>query len=572
MSENDILLEDEKEAEGNGAPAKGIPKAVWFIGGGLLVIILAVVAAWYFYGSRLFGGGDPIAEITPGDALFYMSFDFLKLQTEEVADIFQVFQEMSDEDAMSMTESLDEYMGEEFSMSFSEDVMPWVGQYAAFTVLDVDFDNEEYEYMFVVEARNKGEADNFISTFVEKLDQEQGMQFTAEEKEGIMLYTHEVEYGDDMFIARDGSYIYFANTEDSIFNSTELKREDSLASSEVYINTLAKLPDNRMAVLYLGENFYQTLLDAMAEDLYYSGIGNLENLSTGSIGMSASAQEAGLQFDFAVVYDEENLSDYQKELMAFEYLAPETDKLVPEDTFLYFAMNRSELTGRTSLEDNPFYTEDMEEAFELLERDLGISLEELIGMFDGEFAFALAPALDGVLAELGEINMGFTLFASTSEEAEFTSWFGDLLDIFAEDMYVELDTQSTTIGDYELEELIVDAYDERVSLLYYGASNGYIIIGSSEDMLEDGLSGETSLADNETYQNTWNAFSSSSIPYMYVDVLEIIDFIKDNTDPYTTEDINESALKKMPVVAAAINQPSEYTYSTTLIFFIETGE
>jgi hypothetical protein len=258
--------------------------------------------------------------------------------------------------------------------------------------------------------------------------------------------------------------------------------------------------------------------------------------------------------------------------MAFEYLAPETDKLVPEDTFLYFAMNRSELTGRTSLEDNPFYTEDMEEAFELLERDLGLSLEELIGMFDGEFAFALAPAWDGVLAELGEINMGFTLFASTSEEAKFTSWFGDLLDIFAEDMYVELDTKSTTFGDYELEELIVDAYDERVSLLYYGASNGYIIIGSSEDMLEDGLSGETSLADNETYQNTWNAFSSSSIPYMYVDVLEIIDFIKDNTDPYTTEDINESALKKMPVVAAAINQPSENTYSTTLIFFIETGE
>lgn len=574
MNENDILLEDEKKAEGNGEPTKGIPKAVWFIGGGLLIIILAVVVAWNFYGARLFGGGDPIAEITPSDALLYMSFDFLKLQSEEVADIFRVFQEMSDVEEMTMIETLDEYMGDEFNMSFSEDVMPWVGQYGALIVPELDFHNEEIEYMFVVEARSKGNADKFITDFIEKLDQEQDMQFNGEEKDGIMLYTHEAEYGDDMFIARESRYVYFANSEDAIFNSAEIKKEDSLASSEGYINTLSELPDNRMALLYLGESFYQTFLDAMAEDLYYSGLGSLENLSKGSMGMSVSAEEAGLRFDFAVAYDEENLSDYQKDLLVIEYLAPETDKLVPEDTFIYFGVNRGELPSSAFLEESPLYTEDMEEAFDLLERDLGISFEELFGMFDGEFGFAVAPARDGALAELGEINMGFALFASTSEEAKFTSWFGNFLDKSAEGMYVEIDTQGTTFGDYELEELVVDTYGERISLIYYGASNGYIIIGTSENMLEDGLGDGNNLADNETYQNTWKAFPSGSIPYMYVDVLELIDFIKDNADSYTIDDIREieDSLEKMPLIAAAMNEKSSgYTQSFTLIFFIETN-
>lgn len=574
MSENDVLLEDENR-EDKGTPSKGIPKAVWYGVGGFLVILVIAALGVIFFGSRLFGGGDPIAEITPSDTMLYMSFDFLNLQSQDTDEILQVFQEMSHAEKMTLIESLDEYMADEFEMSFTDDVMPWVGQYGAFIITNGDLYNEDYEYMFVVEARNKGKADNFIEALVEKLEQDQDIQFNIEEKEGVMLYTHKDEYGEDTYIAREGSYIYYANSEDAIFDSVNLKKDDSLASTDSYKNITAELPDNRIALMYIGGTFYQNLFNAMAESLYYPGVNNLENFGWGGMGMSMAVEDEGLQFDLAMTYDEENLSDYLRNVLSVEPLPPETDKLVPENTFFYFGVNQSN-NPYTSLEDNPFYSEDIKESYEMFEDQFGISIEEFLNMFTGEYAFALAPAKDGVLSELGELDLGFTFLASTDDEVGFSEWFTNVLDVLedtlAQDMYMEIDTQDATIGDYALEELIVESYGERISLLYYGASNGYIIIGTSEEMLGDGLGGENSLADNETYQNTWKAFSPSSVPYMYVDLLKFFDFIKDNTASYTPDEIREieDNLEKMPVIAMVTNPPSGYTQSFTIILFIET--
>jgi hypothetical protein len=570
MSENDVLLEDETSGD-QGTPSKGIPKAVWYAGGGILVIV-ALGVLWYFFGARLFGGGDPIAEITPGDTILYMSVDFLKLQSEETDEILQVFQEMSHAEEATLIEALDEYMADEFEMSFSDDVMPWVGQYGALIAGgDLDLYNEDYEYMFVIEVRNKGGADQFIEDFIEKLDHDQGMQFKVEEKDGITLYVHEDEYGDDAYITREGRYVYLANSEDVIFDSVNLKKDDSLASTDGYKKITAELPDNRIALMYFGENFFQAFFDAMAEDLYYSDANSFENIGWGGMGMSMSVQDVGLQFDLAVAYDEETLSDYQRDTLSVGPTPPETDKLVPGNTFFYLGANQRNRPN-VSLEDNPLYSEDMKESFELFEDQYGISIEEFINMFTGEFALALAPARDGVIAELGGINLGLIILASTNDEAGFSKWFGHFLDTVAGEVGLPVFTQDATIGDYELKELVLVNNSESFLTLYYGASNGYIIIGTSEDMLEDGLGGEDSLADSERYQNTWKAFPSDSVPYMYVNMLELFDLIKDTSDSYTTDEIHEieGNLEKMPVIAMVTNQPSGYTWSFTTILFIET--
>ena len=564
MSENDVMLEGEKET-------KGMPKAAWFaIGGFLLVILLGVL--WYFFGALLFRRGDPIAEIAPQDTMLYMGFDFLHLQSEEVADIFQIFREMSDAEEMTMIEALDDFMTDEFNMSFSEDVMPWIGKNGALIVSDFDFNSEEGKYMFVIEARDKGEADIFIADFVLALDDESGMDFTDEEINGIKLYTHEPDYGDAMYIAREGSFIYFANSEDAIFSSVEIKKEDSLANSEGYINTLVGLPDDRIGLIYIGEGFFEDFFDVMAEDLYYPGISNFENFGLGGMGMSVSAEDVGLRFDFAIAYDEENLSDYYREILSYENLAPTTDALVPENTFLYVGTNRSGVPTSSLWEENPLYNEDTKEALDLFEDEFGISIWELLDMFAGEFAIAIAPAWDGLLTEMGEINLGFAIFASTNDEAGFSGWFDDLLDVFAQQLGAEFKRRDANIGDYQLKELVVEEYGQSLTLGYYGADNGYFILGSSGGMLEDGLGGKGSLADSERYQNTWLAFPDDSVPYLYLDVLELIDFIKDASDSYTVDEIREieDALERMPVIAMSMNRRSGFTLSSTLIFFIET--
>jgi hypothetical protein len=559
----------ENETNGGSGTSKGIPKAAWFIGGGFLVV-LVIGALLFFFGARLFGGGDPIAEIAPHDTMFYMSFDFLKVRSEEVADIFQVFQEMSGVEEMTMIEALDESMLDEFKMSFSGDIIPWIGQYGAFMILDGDVYKGDFDYMFVVEARDIGVADQFIADFVLALDEASGMDFSGEEINGITLYTHEPDYGDAVFIAREGGFLYVANSEEAIFNSIELKKEDSLAKTEGYVNTLAEIPDDRIALMYIGGGFYQSFLDAMAEDLYYSGIDELESLGLGGIGMSVSAEDAGLRFDFAVSYDEEDLSDYQKEVLTVEYLAPTTDALVPEDTFLYLGISRNDVPSFTQLSDSPMCTEDTKEALELFEDEYGISIEELFDMFAGEFAIAIAPAWDGILAEMGEANLGLSIFASTNDEAGFSGWFDDLLDVFAQQMGGEFKRRDANIGDYQLKELVAEEYGESLTLVYYGADNGYFILGTSEGMLEDGLRGKRSLADSETYQNTWQAFPKGSVPYLYLNMIELIDFVKDSGASYSMDEMHylEDTVEKMPVIAVSMNSPSELARSFTMIFFI----
>jgi len=578
MNENDDLTVKESPEEIPSEPAKkagGVPKIVWYVGCGcLLLFACAVVVGGLIYLGLTLFGGDPIAAVVPGDSTFYASVDLSKTQSDQFNEIVSVFQEAAEvEEPQTLTDTLDTNMKDELGLSFTDDVVPWLGRHAAFVVTSGDFSGSDAEFMFIVETRSRGNADDFVSKFVAALEDKQDKKFSQDEKDGVTIFTSKAEFDweDDMVIARAGKFVYLANSEDAVLESINLARSDSLAGSDGYKNAVTALPRNRVATFYMNPEFLNSVYEEMS--LYGpSSAGLLADTGLAGIAMSISIVDEGVRLDGATAYDADKIDDFQKETLGASYLDLTTDALVPGDTFFFAGVNTSLGFGRFTEPDSPLYNSDMAESFDLLESKYGISIPDLFDLLSGEFAFAVGPARDGMLAELGEVNVGLTMLASTSDEQGFNDWFDGFLDAASSDLYLEYDSSNTKVGDYQLKELSIQDIPGPYALIY-GADNGYIILGTSKSLLEAGLDSGDTLANNPTYIETWKAFPSDSVPYMYMDVKEFMNFLVDSADSYNAESMRNTRknLEKIPVVAIAMNQNSNYVQSFTAIVFIDTS-
>lgn len=558
-------------------PKRKIPILVWIGGcGALLFMCAAVIVAVVYFGLPLFGG-DPIVSVVPNSSMMYMGVDLSQTQSENFGDIVTVVQELADEDTgKTMAESMDKLMQDELKMSFTNDVAPWIGRYGAFVITEADFSSDDAKMMFVLQTRNQGKTDEFLTKFVAALEKEQGMEFEQSETDGITFYTDKDQ---EMVIARNGKFVYLATSQDSILASASLQKSDSLGSLQSYKDGLAILPKDRLATVYMNGNTLAEGLSSFFSDVYGPGYASyMENMAIeglSGIVMSLSVEEEGLRMDTASIYDETKISEYQKEVFATDYLAPKADALLPEDTFFFMGSNASQAPGSYTKVDNPLYSSDVEESFDMLEQQLGINVREIFDLLGNEVALALGPADDGLFAEAAEIKIGFTMLAGTTNEAGFTEWFDNALNkAFTQNMYTEYDISDTKIGEYDLKQLNLPNGSETVAAFIYGADNGYFVFGTSPSMLESGFSGTKTLANNETYRQTWAAFPAGSVPYLYMNVTEFMNFLADNSGAFGGSDVVDAQkkLQKIPVVALSMNNTTGYVQSVTMIVFIDKGE
>ena len=112
-----------------------------------------------------------------------------------------------------------------------------------------------------------------------------------------------------------------------------------------------------------------------------------------------------------------------------------------------------------------------------------------------------------------------------------------------------------------------------VSLLT-GCSTSQIEQIPPQEILARSAERMASLAENATYSETWQAFPAGSVPYLYVDMPGLMDFIADSMGTSSDGDLQaiRSGVRKMPVIAAAMNNTPGYVSSSTMIIFIETGQ
>ena len=547
--------------------AGGISKWILIAGGGLLLLLAVAIVAGFLIFRALFSGNDPIAAVVPNDSLIYMSVDLIETQSEDFNHFINILQGISEEKQQTSVEALDEMLQDELGLSFTADILPWVGRHASATITEGDLSSGDVKFMFIVEATNQGNADEFITKFVAALEDRQGESFSQSEKDGVTLYVSG-SGPDTMAIARSGKFLYLANSEDTILKSISLKKSDSLSNSESYKATLEALPKDRLSAVYINGKMYQDLFDSMSGSMSIyqtSQMGMIEHID--ALGFSATVTNTGLQMDFVGRFNPEELTAFEKEALSLTYLPLTADELVPANTFFFLGANTAKSVASLDQTGNPLYSDDVQESFDLFEQQYGISLKELLGVLGGEFAVAIAPASDGLLNQGSNTNLGFTVIASALDEQGFVNWAEHVLDVASEQMGTPLERKSASFGKYELKEASI----QETMALVYGADQGYIFLGSSSDMLRDGLNNEKSLASDETYLNTWKAFDSGSIPYMYLDMQGLMDLIAENADDYGMSDATDirDKLKEIPVIAMAWNESPEYTRNATMIIFIQ---
>ena len=577
MIQQETPLQEIPNAQAEPEKPQSNPRTRLYIVGGCLLIVVAVacVAALIYLGITLLGGKDPIAALVPNDSLVYVNVDLTKTQSDKFNNIIDIFQDIAEvAEKKTSTEALDKFMTDELGMNFAEDVMPWMGRYGSLVITGADMNSGDIDYMLILQTRSKAKADEFVPKLVTAMENKQSMNFDTSEKDGITLYT---QTSGNLVIARAGNFVYFSNSEDSIIKSASLQKSDSLATSQSYKSAIAALNKGRLATIYFNADFYSEYLGSMGPGLMGSGatpLNELANSGLTSMAMGTSVENVGLRFDFAAIYDETQVSDFYKELLNTGYLEPKTDELIPADTFFFLGVNSSQSPAKYMQEGGPIYNPDIKESFDLLEKEYGISVTKLFELLSGEFAFAIGPADDGLFVELGQANLGITVLASTNDAAGFNDWFKGVLDVASKDMAVVYETNASAFGEYNLQELAIEDSGEKHTALFYGADKGYIILGSSSGILEDGLVRKNTLSTNTTYQETWKAFSSGSAPYMYLDVLGLLDFIKNSDPSLGMSDLGaaEKGLKKIPVIAMAMNKTSGYVQSQTLIVFMDTGK
>jgi hypothetical protein len=557
----------------------GIPRKFLLIGGGCLAflcICLVAAALIYFYVIGGFGG-NPIPALAPADSVLIMSVDLLKLQSSDVRDIAQVFQDLAGVDTgLDMIETLDESMYSEMNMTFTDDVLPWIGQYAGLIVYDYDPNSYDVpEISFVVSVRNKSKADAFIEDLVPYLEDSSYDRYESVERDGVTFYSSQ---SGDMTIARSGSQIFFGTSQAAIRNSIGLKKTDSLAGTDGYKKAIAALPKGQLATMYVDGRNFQKYFDFLWDDsglsyslnIYGTDLFNFKHIAGVALGISTSKD--GLRLDYATALNPDKLSASQLEALNIKYSRSNIENMVPEDTFVFSALKSSKGPGylleRGGLLDNP----DIQESLDLLEREYDFSLQDFLDSLSGEYGLAISPARDGIMAE-SDINVGITFIAGITDQSNLTDMILDFLDTNLG--YVdEYSVESVTYGKYDLQGLIIDEFDYRDPTVVFGEDNGYFILGTSPANLNDSLGGTRSLADSAKYRQTWKAFSSGSIPVLYVDLVALVDLIYAN-DPYAFEyDMPgvPNNIDKVPVFAISRNKASKYVPSTSIMLFVDTGK
>ena len=548
---------------------------------GIATIAFVVIDPFGFI-ERFFGGGDPIASVVPEETTIYFSADLLQMTSSEDLDaIIQTFAEAAGEDAPKldgMISILDEAFKDSFELTFTDDVLPWVGQYIGISVSNFEIDSfggldEDPQVVIIIEVRDSSGADEFIENFVAVLEENvfAGSEFEEDEYEGATIYVLDEGF-DQMAVGRSGDYVFFSDRVESIHDAIDVQNgASSLADSTVYQETISKLSKQRWMTIYLNAGQLQEAFNSFGDAGLTAGC--QQPVVLGAFAMSFGVIEEGIQFDFVAAINYDELGDFD---LNVDIEAPTTDTLIPDDAFFYMASGRNAVIGASQEEyyQDFFGNEDCEESLQLLENELGIEILDMLSNLNGEFVFAMMPSSSGALATMGQIDIGFLLMMGINDEDAFLDEITALNEAIASGEFSGVGIAETSFDEFTLFSVGQENpfLGNLIPVLTYGVGQDYLIIASSDDVIKDTFNGGPALVDNENYQSVWDAFPPGDVPVLYFDVQAMFEIIRAGLPSDSQEKFDDFSAFLDPIYAYAMTSSSKAGEATrvSLIIFIET--
>ena len=543
----------------------------------LTLIIVFIIFDPFRIIARLQNKADPISRYVPADTPIYINFDLLQAASKDTKEIISAFQDGAEdalESSEDMTNQLNERLEEIINLSFSEDVEPWIGQFVAIGVSGLVFNDfgemVGLDFRIVVEARSRGQADEFVEKFVTNYEEINEIHFEVQEYKDVLIYEYQSgQPGEGLAIGRCKGYLFFSSDSQNIMTSIDLKTSDSLWKDPDYRSLKKHLPGNRLMTIFLNGEKYIDIFSSLA-----GRIGNPTLAPTGQaekMVVTVSVHDYGVAASFAVFQEQENLSEIQQALISSRNFKPQTDSMVPEDTLVYIVGNRMDLALDQYLESENEYVDDFKDSLEFYNEEIDIDILSLFDAFDGEFAICIAPSMDGLFYDLsdGEVQLGFEFLIGTSKENVVLDIMRSFITVASRNPSLKI-TESY-FGDLTLFDFNIQEGVSVISFLTYGAGANYAVISTSQDIAENSFDGGLSLSDNPLYKKALEIYPDGNSPTIFIDLQGVFEYVEFLLDDTAEDDFHEVVDKLGPIsVLAGGVEVVDRVNIATFVLFIDT--
>jgi hypothetical protein len=559
-------------------------RTLWIVLGGLggalvlcliAVVIIALVFDPWGIVSRLTGKYDPIAQAAPPETQVFMNINLLQVQSQDLMDIINTFVQAAGEetyaDIMALIDEMEEDVEPDTEIIFSKDILPWLGQFAGFGMKDIqygDYFETEMDLYVIVEVRNKKKADEFLDKVMDEIRQGEDETFLEETYERTTIYELDAEYeADRVALARSGSLFILSNRSEVIKEVIDASKGDSIADSDAYQQIVSELPKDRLFTFFMELSFLESFYEEL--DLPVELQSNAQMDMLAGMGMAISAVEVGLQMDYIIAYNLDQMTEDERASIQMEPGQPMTASLFPKETYLYISsqgLNQSVESLQEGLL-GAIEEEELDEAMEIFEEQFGINpLTDLFPYLDGEWAIGILESSGGMIAEQFGIPLNLLLAVESSDQAALLN----AAEKIAEGLENtgQFDVLQTETDGLQIFELRDPFYDETAFV--YAVKDNILLLSMDTGTIEDVYGDRLSLDQYSRYKDGWDVFPKDMRPIMYVDIEGIYRFVTEELGDLSLTELEEAAVfKPIRTIEFAARTIDENLMHGMMIMFIE---
>jgi len=527
--------------------------------------------------GRVLGTYDAAAKAMPEDTDLYVSIDLARLITADYDKLaplavplegaFAVSELIEGSGSGDFINDLEREIRNEFGISLSNDIQPWVGQYAGIGILGYDnnYGFDDSSLVLAIETRSKAKADQFLEKFAEELEDRQDMSFDTDQYNGVELYVQDDPYdSNELTFGRSDEMVIIASSLDAAEAAIDAQERDSLSNDEGFKKTLKAAPASALMTFYLNS----TLLEPLFQDaegaesiLSISGLPPAYDAWQGSR-ISVAITNDGLQLDIISAYETDRLSTREEQVLKMAGGKNRAVEMLSEGTLAFLAGQDLGLL----LEDligllyDSYHYDDPGEAFR---DEFGFDLEDDLIPYVGEnWTFGFIRAEGDYWDEIGFSPL---FIAKASDTEELLDTAEKFLDSARDNTYWEIDERD--YGDGRI--YILTEFEK--DFLAIGIANGYLVIGPDSRAIEDILDKNSSITVSTGYKQVWKAFPNSSSPILYLDMDELDRWAQRTMGEWELRDYEEMMqyFEGAKYLAMASLPLKGDVVTTTLILFIE---
>jgi hypothetical protein len=418
---------------------------------GLLVASLALVAAGCGGSDSAATGGPGGAEIAPGSAAFYLTLN-TDLESDQVDQLESLLKKFPDRE--KLLAEIQKGFAEE-DLSWETDIKPALGD--TFDLVLLDFRN----------------SDDVV-----------GIVKPADEAKLNALVTK----GDDPAVTRKVEGWTLVADSQAVLDRFETARSNgTLQESDAFEQAMDGLPDEALAKLYLNGAAATSALDE-AGATAATGTNRLK-----TVALALGAESSGLKLDGGVT------SDLDDDLAAKEPYEAKLLDAAPDGALAFISGNGYDEVEKTLRETPGTYGQ--------FKEMLGIDLEGVFSLFDGEFAFWVGRG-----APIPEV----TFLAEVKDEAAATAALDKLAGLVPPDAGGQ--TRTTEVDGVQAKQVVIEDFP-----ITYAVFDGRAIVTTRPGAISDVRDAGDSLADDDDFKQAKEdaGMGDETFGFVYLNVEEL---------------------------------------------------